>query len=168
MRLTWLGHAAFHLETDTASVLIDPFWTGNPTFPQGYEDRLAGVDAIALTHGHEDHIGDTARLAQKYAATVIGQPEILAWLGGQGVDKVEPVNIGGSVEVAGMRFTLVQAFHSSAMVVDGRPVTMGDPAGLHDQGRGYGDLPCRRHRSLRRHGAAATSLPADDRTPAGG
>ena len=60
---------------------------------------------------------------------MIGQPEIIAWLGGQGVEKFEPVNIGGTVEVAGVRFTMVQAFHSSAVVKDGLPVTMGDPAG---------------------------------------
>ena len=40
MQLTWLGHSAFHLETRTQSILIDPFWTGSPTFPAGYEDRV--------------------------------------------------------------------------------------------------------------------------------
>ena len=40
MQLTWLGHSAFHLDTGAQSILIDPFWTGNPTFPAGYEDRV--------------------------------------------------------------------------------------------------------------------------------
>ena len=72
MKLTWLGHSAFHLQTAAQSILIDPFWTGNPTFPQGYEDRVERVDTIVLTHGHEDHLGDTVRLATKYGATVVG------------------------------------------------------------------------------------------------
>ena len=63
MQLTWLGHSAFHLQSDAQSVLIDPFWTGNPTFPDGYEDRVAENDTIVLTHGHEDHLVDTVRLA---------------------------------------------------------------------------------------------------------
>lgn len=130
MRLTWLGHSAFHIETAGASVLLDPFWTGNPKFPQGYEDKIAAVDAIALTHAHEDHLGDTVRLAGKHGAVVVAQFELANWLQGQGVASVEPIGIGGTVAVAGVRFTMVQAFHSSSITVDEQPVAMGDPAGL--------------------------------------
>lgn len=42
MRVTWLDHAAFHLDTGSQSILIDPFWTGNRTFPVGYEERSCG------------------------------------------------------------------------------------------------------------------------------
>jgi L-ascorbate metabolism protein UlaG (beta-lactamase superfamily) len=130
MQLTWLGHSACHLAVAGKSILIDPFWTGNPKFPKGSEERLERVDFIVLTHGHEDHLGDSARLAQKYGATVVAQFEICTYLGGQGVSQVEPMNIGGTVRGDGLAFTMVNAQHSSAIIKDGVPVTMGDPAGF--------------------------------------
>ena len=130
MQLTWLGHSAFHLDTGAQSILIDPFWTGNPTFPAGHEDRIAKVDTIVLTHGHEDHLGDTVRLATKYGATVVAQYEICMFVNGQGVQNLQPMNTGGSIEQAGVRYSMVPAFHSSAIIQDGKPVTMGDPAGF--------------------------------------
>jgi len=91
---------------------------------------IPGRSAIVLTHGHEDHLGDSARLAQKYGATVVAQFEICIYLGGQGVGRVEPMNIGGTVRRDGLAFTMVNAQHSSAVIKDGVPVTMGDPGGF--------------------------------------
>lgn len=130
MKLTWLGHSAFHLEMGGKNILIDPFFTGNSTYPAGYEDRLERVDYIALTHGHSDHLGDTARLAKKYGSTVLTQFEICQYLGSKGLDKFQPMNIGGSVRVDGVTVSMVHAQHSSALIENGVPVTMGDPAGL--------------------------------------
>lgn len=130
MKLTWLGHSAFHLEMGGKNILIDPFFTGNSTYPAGHEDRLERVDYIALTHGHSDHLGDTARLAKKYGSTVLAQFEICQYLGSKGLDKFQPMNIGGSVRVDGVTVSMVHAQHSSALIENGVPVTMGDPAGL--------------------------------------
>ena len=49
MQPTWVGHSAFHLDIAGRSVLIDPFWTGNPKHPEGFEDRLERADFIVLT-----------------------------------------------------------------------------------------------------------------------
>ncbi|MGF1473952.1 MAG: metal-dependent hydrolase [Geminicoccaceae bacterium] len=137
MRFAWLGHSAVHLEMAGLDLLIDPFWTGNPTFPQGYEDQLAKVDAILLTHGHEDHIGDTVRLAKKYDAVLVGMFEVVQWLAHQGVETVEPMNVGGTIGFRGLQLTMVNALHSSAVIQDGVPVTMGDPAGFVIKGEGH-------------------------------
>ncbi|MGI9435426.1 MAG: metal-dependent hydrolase [Geminicoccaceae bacterium] len=130
MQLTWLGHSACHLVIDGKSVLIDPFFSGNPKFPSEFEAQLHKVDFILLTHGHADHLGDSLRLAKAYDATVVAMFEICAYLGAQGAAKTEPMNIGGTIECDGLSISMVNALHSSAIVEDGTPVTMGDPAGM--------------------------------------
>ena len=83
------------------------------------------MDTIVLTHGHEDHLGDTVRLAQKYGATVVGQYEVCMYVNGLGVGQPDPMNTGGAIEREGVRYAMVLAFHSSALIEDGKPVTMG-------------------------------------------
>lgn len=130
MKLTWLGHSAFHLEMGGKSILIDPFFTGNGKYPQGYEEKIERVDIIALTHGHSDHIGDTARLAQKFGSVVAAQPEICSYLGRGGLKSFQQMNIGGTVKIDGLSISMVHAQHSSTIVEDGVIVPLGDPAGI--------------------------------------
>ncbi len=115
--LTWLGHAAFRLDTDGGKrIYIDPFLSGNPKTPDA-EKEPERVDVIALTHGHGDHTGDVADLKQKFpAAEIVAIVELKGWLGRQGVDVggLPGINKGGSQEIDGIRFTLVNAFHSSS------------------------------------------------------
>ena len=60
MRLTFLGHACFLLETSRARLLLDPFLTGNPAAAARAEDLAC--DYLLLSHGHEDHTGDALAL----------------------------------------------------------------------------------------------------------
>ena len=65
MKITWLGHAAYRVETDKAVILIDPFIDGNPGATGiDFEDATKGTTHTALTHGHGDHIGGTNEVAQ--------------------------------------------------------------------------------------------------------
>jgi L-ascorbate metabolism protein UlaG (beta-lactamase superfamily) len=128
--ITWLGHGSFQIDTPAgACVLIDPWITGNPSWPEGRV--VENCDAILLTHGHGDHAGDTVALATQHSAPVATINELAGWLGGQGVADAIGFNKGGTVEIAGLRVTMTDAVHSSS-TPDGTP--LGDPAGFVIQG----------------------------------
>lgn len=135
MRITCYGHSAFKLEFDGKSILFDPFLTGSG-FTEDVSDVAKGVSHICLTHGHSDHVGDTVEIAKKSGATLISSFEIVMWLKGQGVEKIEPMNTGGSITVDGFTVTLVPAFHSSGELVNGVFAQLGHPTGIIIEARG--------------------------------
>ena len=100
MKLTWLGHSCAML-TGTSCVLIDPFIGDDKPVTET-------PDIVAITHGHADHFGDTVRLAKKTVAI----NEIAKYLMKQGIP-AEGMNIGGTIEVDGVRFTMTPAVHSA-------------------------------------------------------
>ena len=103
--LTWLGHAAFRIDTPGGKrIYIDPFLNGNPKCPER-EQEPERVDAIFLTHGHGDHVGDTVALAQEFGCPVVAQVELRGWLAGQGVEMnmAHAINKGGTVTVEGVK-----------------------------------------------------------------
>ena len=131
MKLTYFGHSAFRIEAGTSVILIDPFLTGNPHYTGTLEDAARGVTHIVLSHGHGDHVGDTVALAKQHGARVVGNFELVSWLGTQGVSTIEPANTGGTVRFTDFSVTLTQAFHSSsAMPGDGSIHYLGMPNGL--------------------------------------
>ena len=114
--VTWLGHASFRLDTPEGKrIYIDPFLTGNPKCPES-EQAPERIDVIAITHGHGDHVGDTVELSKKFQPEILAMIELKTWLGQQGAEVGETpgFNKGGTVDAAGVKFTLVNAFHSSA------------------------------------------------------
>jgi L-ascorbate metabolism protein UlaG (beta-lactamase superfamily) len=129
--LTWLGHAAFRFDTPGGKrVYLDPF-LDNPTCPES-ERQPERVDLIALTHGHDDHVGNTLELARRFECPVIAQVELRGWLSTRGLSQnmAEAPNKGGTVDVEGVRITLTNAHHSSSAFEDGRFLYLGEPAGL--------------------------------------
>ena len=113
--ITWLGHASFRVDTQAGKrIYIDP-WLGNPRCPAS-EQEPERIDVIALTHGHDDHVGETVQLAETFGCPVVALLELRRWLAGQGLpeDMSEAPNKGGTAEKAGIRFTLTNAFHSSS------------------------------------------------------
>ena len=114
--LTWLGHSAFRLDTSAGKrIYVDPFLNGNPKCPED-EREPERADIVAVTHGHGDHVGDTVDIAKKHGSTVVAIVELSGWLGKQGVDddKMPAPNKGGTVDVGGVKFTVVNAFHTGS------------------------------------------------------
>jgi L-ascorbate metabolism protein UlaG (beta-lactamase superfamily) len=112
--LTWLGHASFRVDSPGGKrIYVDP-WLTNPKCPGG-EKEPERVDVIALTHGHGDHVGETVELSKQFSPEIVANVELKGWLGQQGapVGEIPGSNKGGTVEAAGVKFTLVNAFHSS-------------------------------------------------------
>ncbi|KQV34409.1 MULTISPECIES: metal-dependent hydrolase [unclassified Rhizobium] len=132
MKITWLGHSAFRIETAKAKILIDPFFTGNPSFrDETRRDATAGLTHILLTHGHGDHVGDTIAIAKETGATVVANADLAAWLGSKGVSKLEMGNTGGTIHLGGFSTTFVNALHSSAQITeDGVSHALGNANGL--------------------------------------
>ncbi len=124
MEIRFLGHSAFELTDGEHSVLIDPFLTGNPKAAVS-ADELS-PEAILLTHGHADHIGDTVAIAKRTNAHVVAIVEIANELGEEGLANVHDPNIGGTVELDWGSAKLVPAWHTSTTPKG----TVNTPAGL--------------------------------------
>jgi L-ascorbate metabolism protein UlaG (beta-lactamase superfamily) len=130
MHITWFGHSAFRLDFAGHAVLIDPFFTGNPAFVSDKAAAIKGVAHIVLTHGHFDHVGDTLDIAKSNGATVTTNYDLGMWLVAKGLEKLNPMNTGGTTDLGGFTVSLVRADHSSGEVVNGTPIYLGNPCGV--------------------------------------
>lgn len=127
--LTWFGHSAFRIVTPAGGViLVDP-WLDNPKAPEGSKN-VARADLILVTHGHSDHLGNTVELARRTGAKVIGIFEVYLHLQSIGVATASGMNKGGTMEVKGIRVTMVDAKHSSDIDAGGTLVPGGEAAGF--------------------------------------
>jgi L-ascorbate metabolism protein UlaG (beta-lactamase superfamily) len=124
----WLGHSAFKFISQSGSIIyVDPFLKDNPSTPEEYKE-ITEADFILLTHGHEDHVGDTLEIAKNTGCKVVGIVELIGLLQKKGLSEEQavPFNKGGTVRFDDFSVTMVSANHSSSF--DGEYA--GDPAGL--------------------------------------
>ncbi|WCB92420.1 hypothetical protein DSM104299_01114 [Baekduia alba] len=123
-KITFLGHAAFSIEHDGKTVLVDPFLTGNPKAAATADEVAA--DAIFLTHAHGDHLGDTVAIAKRTGAPVVAIVELAHELEEGGVASVFNPNIGGTVDLDWVSVRLTPAWHTGTSPSG----TTSTPAGL--------------------------------------
>ena len=129
MKLTWFGHSAFRIDLAGASLLIDPFFTGNPAFEGDVATASQGVSHIVITHGHGDHIGDSLAIAEATGATVVTNYDLCMYLASKGLNSFEPMNTGGTVDCGGFSVSLVRADHSAGLVEAGVAFPLGSANG---------------------------------------
>ncbi len=123
VKITYHGHSAFEIKFDSHTILIDPFFCGN----KHSKINAAEVKAefIILSHGHEDHVGDSVQIAKKNSATVIAVNELANHMASQGC-KAHNMGIGGAKEFPFGRVKFTIAHHSSSF----GGAYMGEPAGI--------------------------------------
>jgi L-ascorbate metabolism protein UlaG (beta-lactamase superfamily) len=140
-RFTWYGHACVLLESEAGTrILFDP-WFGNPRSPAS-ADTIDRCDVLLVTHGHHDHLGsapggiaeaDALSIARRTRPAWPAIHELSLWL--ESLDlgaEVIGMNKGGSVDVRGVRVSMVPADHSAGDVDTGTgiPIYLGEPVGF--------------------------------------
>ncbi|BBD08240.1 metal-dependent hydrolase [Desulfovibrio ferrophilus] len=115
--LTWYGHANFRIDTDDATILVDPFFEGNPSAPVPSAE-ITTCDAVLLTHDHGDHVGSSVEICKTTGAQLVAIVGTAGKIQEAGVPAAQiangiGINIGGTIEIAGIKITMTQAFHSS-------------------------------------------------------
>jgi L-ascorbate metabolism protein UlaG (beta-lactamase superfamily) len=129
IKLTWLGHATFRIETPGGKVIyIDPWIAGNPACPEK-DKKVEHVDALLCTHGHMDHIADAVDLCKKHQPPTVGIYELCTWLEKKGANNIAPMNKGGSLTVGDIKVTMVHADHSCGILDGDEVIYAGEAVG---------------------------------------
>src|ERR1700743_1241345 len=114
IHITWLGHAGCEIQVESGEVLLlDPWVEGNPAYPEKH--KIHKADAIAVSHGHGDHIGSVVPLAKMVGSKVASIVEIGSWLGSKGVENTIAFNKGGTIDLDFVKLTMTHALHTSSI-----------------------------------------------------
>lgn len=127
MKITYHGHACMSVEHEGHAVIIDPFLSGNPMADIGPSD--VKVEAVLLTHGHGDHVGDAQQIAEANNALIVAPFELAMYFGGKGL-KAHPMHLGGSHQFDFGKVKLTLAFHGSGIEENGQMIYAGNPCGF--------------------------------------
>ncbi|MDJ1016291.1 MAG: metal-dependent hydrolase [Paracoccaceae bacterium] len=137
MKITWLGHSGFRIEIGDQVLLVDPWVTGNPVFPEDRRlEAIMGATHVLVSHGHGDHSGDALGLSKELGAPLVGIYDLMSfWEASDGVSVVG-FNKGGTVQLGDVAVSMVAATHSSSIGGDNGPMYAGAEAGFMIRGEG--------------------------------
>lgn len=130
MRISFHGHACFEITGEDGRILIDPFLTGNPGAVLKSED-ITQLDAILVTHGHHDHLGDAIQLSKRTGAPIITVYELAGYCQSQGAE-THGMHIGGKRRFSFGMVKLTLALHGSGVeeLGGGKMIYVGPPCGF--------------------------------------
>lgn len=124
LKIRYEGHACFIVSDDKASIIIDPFLTGNPSAKLKPSD--VKVSAVLVTHAHGDHLGDAVEIAKNNKAQIVSVYEVVSYCQAKGADG-HPLHIGGGRDFPWGSVKLTIAHHGST-TPEGNPG--GNPCGF--------------------------------------
>lgn len=131
MRITWLGHSGFRIEIGNQCLLVDPWITGNPVFPENRRaEAISGATAVLVSHAHFDHINDAPKIATELGIPVVGKYDLTTYLEKSTGCTTVGFNNGGTVALGDVAVTMVAASHSSSFGTDAGPVYLGTECGF--------------------------------------
>lgn len=131
MKLIWMGHASFRLEIAGLVLLIDPWLTDNPVLPADrHDEAIDGATHILLTHAHFDHSVDAVALAKRLNVPVVGQYDLMGYWGESEAIETIGFNKGGTVDLGGVKVSMVNAVHSSCFSTQDGPRASGTECGF--------------------------------------
>ncbi|MBC1520933.1 metal-dependent hydrolase [Listeria aquatica] len=128
MKLSFHGQSCIKIQTGEKTILVDPFISGNEKCDLSVESETP--DYIAVTHGHDDHVGDTVQIAKESGAQIICNADLEDFFRLQGISNIASMHIGGKRPFDFGSVKLTPAFHGSSTVVNGQVVSFGMPNGF--------------------------------------
>lgn len=138
MKITPLGHSGFRIEIAGETLLVDPWLTGNPVFPEDRRaDAIEGATYVLVSHGHADHSSDAFAIAKQLGIPAVGIYDLMAFAEDRMGIKTVGFNKGGTVKLGDVAVTMVTAAHSSTYRTQEGPMYAGTESGFMIEGEGH-------------------------------